>query len=43
MMKLLITFGGNPNAMDTEKWTPLVKGLFTYFINLHSQRDQGPI
>jgi len=25
MMKLLISFGGNPNAMDTEKWTPLVR------------------
>jgi hypothetical protein len=25
MMKLLIQFGGNPNATDTEKWTPLVR------------------
>ena len=24
MMKLLIQYGGNPNATDTEKWTPLV-------------------
>merc|ERR1711899_414734 len=23
MMKLLIQYGGNPNATDTEKWTPL--------------------
>ena len=23
MMKLLIEYGGNPNATDTEKWTPL--------------------
>ena len=29
-MKLLIQYGGNPNATDTEKWTPLVSffGLF---------------
>ena len=25
MMKLLIQYGGNPNATDTEKWTPLVR------------------
>ena len=24
MMKILVGFGGNPNATDTEKWTPLV-------------------
>ena len=23
-MKILVGFGGNPNATDTEKWTPLV-------------------
>ena len=23
MMKILIDYGGNPNATDTEKWTPL--------------------
>jgi hypothetical protein len=29
-MKLLISFGGNPNAMDTEKWTPLVNHLLQF-------------
>ena len=23
MMQLLISYGGDPNATDTEKWTPL--------------------
>ena len=23
MMKILVDYGGNPNATDTEKWTPL--------------------
>ena len=27
MMKLLIQYGGNPNATDTEKWTPLVRKI----------------
>lgn len=26
-MKLLIQYGGNPNATDTEKWTPLVRKI----------------
>ena len=30
MMKLLIQYGGNPNATDTEKWTPLVKIIFCF-------------
>ena len=33
MMKLLISFGGNPNAMDTEKWTPLVSQSLTNIAN----------
>ena len=27
MMKILVEYGGNPNATDTEKWTPLVSRL----------------
>jgi hypothetical protein len=33
-MKLLISFGGNPNAMDTEKWTPLVNHLLQFGLML---------
>ena len=25
MMKILVQYGGDPNATDTEKWTPLVR------------------
>ena len=31
MMKLLIQYGGNPNATDTEKWTPLVRHFIYLF------------
>ena len=27
MMKILVEYGGNPNATDTEKWTPLVSSF----------------
>ena len=27
MMKILVQYGGDPNATDTEKWTPLVRQL----------------
>ena len=28
MMKILVQYGGDPNATDTEKWTPLVRATF---------------
>ena len=31
-MKLLIQYGGDPNATDTEKWTPLVGFLIILYI-----------
>ena len=30
MMKILVQYGGNPNATDTEKWTPLVRPTLTH-------------
>ena len=29
MMKILVSYGGDPNATDTEKWTPLVRQSHT--------------
>ena len=34
-MKLLIQYGGDPNATDTEKWTPLV-GFFLIILFIFS-------
>ena len=45
-MKILVGFGGNPNATDTEKWTPLVSeytNIVFATVNMNKNLKREPV